>query len=471
LSFVPPPDRPSTGRYVVLALCVAAVVAATIAVGRLESGGPAAAERAPAATLLALDVQGKVRLYGSHIPGIQSGAMAAVGDPTEPDEAHRRLPTLAIRLAALDLLSDDAESAQRLLEEAEGDEGLALLVQGLAAEPGSAKVAQAAEESSRLKPLWARRAFRLHLLDKAGDSEAVSREEGFIASEAVESLIGLIVVAAVVMVVLSLGLLLWIIGAPALVIWRLSRIEPPRPPDVPTDETQEESLPQEEPSTAPSPLTAGEVLVAFFATQVFAGMGYRALGIGPEFTPYALLAIYLVATLAASAVARWRMGPRVLAKAGFRRCPLWKLYVTPVVAALALPPVYILLALIVSEVVGETPQSTNPALSIMAGQEDWLGRLAMFLTVVVAAPLAEEGMFRGVLYSSLRSRIGAIGAIAITSVLFGLVHLDPLVAPMLILVGMATAILRELTDSLWPPAILHAIVNGGVTLMMFLLMG
>jgi len=107
----------------------------------------------------------------------------------------------------------------------------------------------------------------------------------------------------------------------------------------------------------------------------------------------------------------------------------------------------------------------------MAGQEDWLGRLAMFLTVVVAAPLAEEGMFRGVLYSSLRSRIGAIGAIAITSVLFGLVHLDPLVAPMLILVGIATAILRELTDSLWPPAILHAIVNGGVTLMMFLLMG
>src|SRR5262245_60956677 len=47
---------------------------------------------------------------------------------------------------------------------------------------------------------------------------------------------------------------------------------------------------------------------------------------------------------------------------------------------------------------------------------------AYWFLLVVAAPIAEEMLFRGLLYRGLEAKVGAIATIMITSILFGLVH-------------------------------------------------
>jgi membrane protease YdiL (CAAX protease family) len=48
--------------------------------------------------------------------------------------------------------------------------------------------------------------------------------------------------------------------------------------------------------------------------------------------------------------------------------------------------------------------------------------MAYWLVLVVAAPIAEEMLFRGLIYRGLEAKVGAISTIMITSILFGMVH-------------------------------------------------
>ncbi len=69
-----------------------------------------------------------------------------------------------------------------------------------------------------------------------------------------------------------------------------------------------------------------------------------------------------------------------------------------------------------------------------------VGTFLIFATVaVVGAPIAEELFFRGLLLRSLTSVVGTAGAIAITSVLFGLAHFSPLLGLANVSVVMVTA--------------------------------
>jgi membrane protease YdiL (CAAX protease family) len=47
------------------------------------------------------------------------------------------------------------------------------------------------------------------------------------------------------------------------------------------------------------------------------------------------------------------------------------------------------------------------------------------LTLVVAAPILEEMIFRGIIQEGLMRRLKPIGAIVLTSLLFGFIHLNP----------------------------------------------
>ncbi len=80
--------------------------------------------------------------------------------------------------------------------------------------------------------------------------------------------------------------------------------------------------------------------------------------------------------------------------------------------------------------------------------------------VVVLAPLGEEALFRGVLFSSLSSRWGyAIGTVTSAAV-FGLAHLD---LSLLLPLGVAGLVLNELyrrTGSLVTSTVAHATLNG-----------
>lgn len=88
---------------------------------------------------------------------------------------------------------------------------------------------------------------------------------------------------------------------------------------------------------------------------------------------------------------------------------------------------------------------------------------AVALTAVVGAPIAEELVFRGLLYGVLRtSPIGAVGAALVTASVWAGVHTQYSVYGMLaiFLIGLYLAWVREKTTSLIGPIFCHAIYNG-----------
>jgi membrane protease YdiL (CAAX protease family) len=87
------------------------------------------------------------------------------------------------------------------------------------------------------------------------------------------------------------------------------------------------------------------------------------------------------------------------------------------------------------------------------------------LAIAVAPALAEEVVFRGALLSSLL-KFGPSLAVGTTSLLFGLIHVDPsdggltlYRVPFAIVVGLVLALLRARAGSLAAPMAAHAFVN------------
>lgn len=96
----------------------------------------------------------------------------------------------------------------------------------------------------------------------------------------------------------------------------------------------------------------------------------------------------------------------------------------------------------------------------------WMTRLSpvwlAFVLAVVAAPVSEELLFRGFLYGGLaQSRIGPVGAIAVTSALWALVHIQyawPILVQIFVY-GAVFGVARWRTGSLWPSLVAHALIN------------
>lgn len=81
------------------------------------------------------------------------------------------------------------------------------------------------------------------------------------------------------------------------------------------------------------------------------------------------------------------------------------------------------------------------------------------LAVVVAAPLAEEMVFRGLVYRLGRRAWGPWPAAIVSSLAFGLVHGEPWYLFGLVALGLLLATVYELTGSLWASVIVHAVHN------------
>jgi len=84
----------------------------------------------------------------------------------------------------------------------------------------------------------------------------------------------------------------------------------------------------------------------------------------------------------------------------------------------------------------------------------------------IGAPLSEELLFRGLLYSSLRTRWSAVPSILVTAVLFAYLHepyrifTDPRAFPLPILyLGIVLGLARERTSSVVPGMVMHALNN------------
>jgi len=95
-------------------------------------------------------------------------------------------------------------------------------------------------------------------------------------------------------------------------------------------------------------------------------------------------------------------------------------------------------------------------------QEQWHpGLIALQgIVAVVLAPVAEEVLFRGVLYTAIKQRGHPAIALWITSVLFGAIHFYPVGFLSLILLAVVLVAVYERTQSLLAPILVHALFNG-----------
>ncbi len=87
---------------------------------------------------------------------------------------------------------------------------------------------------------------------------------------------------------------------------------------------------------------------------------------------------------------------------------------------------------------------------------------------VVAAPIAEEVLFRGVFQGSLMKKYGAWGGIFITSVIFGLAHLIPQQMVAATVTGVILGYVYYRTGSLPAVIAIHAANNAFAHLMFYL---
>jgi membrane protease YdiL (CAAX protease family) len=85
---------------------------------------------------------------------------------------------------------------------------------------------------------------------------------------------------------------------------------------------------------------------------------------------------------------------------------------------------------------------------------------ATSLVIGTLVPIAEETMFRGVVFPVLRARIGnTLGAVIVSALIFGGFHLYPLQIVVGCVLGLPLAWLRHWSGSLVAPIALHMTHN------------
>ncbi|HXF83995.1 MAG TPA: CPBP family intramembrane glutamic endopeptidase [Anaerolineales bacterium] len=83
----------------------------------------------------------------------------------------------------------------------------------------------------------------------------------------------------------------------------------------------------------------------------------------------------------------------------------------------------------------------------------------LVIAAVILAPPVEEIFFRGFLFQGFRQRYGLVPGILISSLIFGLAHMDPTSLIPTFLLGAVLAYIYHRSNSVWPGIILHFLVN------------
>lgn len=95
-----------------------------------------------------------------------------------------------------------------------------------------------------------------------------------------------------------------------------------------------------------------------------------------------------------------------------------------------------------------------------SGMLDTMGNFWLsFAISVVLAPVIEEIVFRGVLFPAIKRRYGLIAGIVISSLVFTLVHMNPVQMMSVLPLGVYLAVMYHRTGSIYPGIMLHATWN------------
>jgi uncharacterized protein len=97
-------------------------------------------------------------------------------------------------------------------------------------------------------------------------------------------------------------------------------------------------------------------------------------------------------------------------------------------------------------------------------REETVALASSFFTItdtIVWAPVCEELLFRGLLYTSLRTRLGIVPSSIVTAALFSAIHYPESLVPAaaLFVPAVLSSLWYERTRSLWPNIISHSLTN------------
>jgi len=146
---------------------------------------------------------------------------------------------------------------------------------------------------------------------------------------------------------------------------------------------------------------------------------------------------------------------------GLRRpAATWQVVTAPVAAYALAIGAMIIWASVRIIFLPETTTSVQKALESFNTVRPGIDRVLVGLVVAFVAPIAEEVVFRGYLFRMLRHRWGVAAGVLVSAAVFAAVHGEPLYMPPLFVIGVLLALLVQVTGSLYPAMVLHAIVNG-----------
>ncbi len=145
----------------------------------------------------------------------------------------------------------------------------------------------------------------------------------------------------------------------------------------------------------------------------------------------------------------------------------WLLVVTAV--TLGLLPVRVVLGTLALEKFGGGLDGLEMRMDIfMPGGLSLHGFLLTLLFTGLLIPIAEEMYFRGAVFGWLRRNTSLPLALAGSTLLFGLGHMDSVsVAVSSLVLGFANALLYEKTRSIWVPIAVHALNNTIAVLLLY----
>lgn len=122
-----------------------------------------------------------------------------------------------------------------------------------------------------------------------------------------------------------------------------------------------------------------------------------------------------------------------------------------------------LVTLVIGEFTNPQEESIAPGGVLKFADFVWL-----FVTVALIAPVAEELMFRGMLYRYLRGRMGVIVAAVLSATVFAVAHVIPVLLPLLFTTGIVLALITERYKSILPAIVLHGLSNGAQLALLYL---
>ena len=127
-------------------------------------------------------------------------------------------------------------------------------------------------------------------------------------------------------------------------------------------------------------------------------------------------------------------------------------------------PLFVLLVLVVGGVVNafHWKPSPQPVFTLYLSEGRRVVVRTLLLLAVVIGPLAEELFFRGFLYRWLRIRIGVRRALALSALLFALLHMDAVAFVPILGLGLLFGWVYEQTGSLAAPIAIHVFHNAGM---------